>query len=112
MRVTNAKAVWAAVTALLAFGVFGGAVYAARHYGEVRLVDAVVDEIDDDALTRAVIRHPLVKSRQTRYGSSLDPDVKAVRAVAAKLFPAPGGQPLPWPTPKPSATEPSATPEP
>jgi LCP family protein required for cell wall assembly len=74
---------------------------------------AVVDEIDDDALTRAVIRHPLVKSRKTRYGSSLDPDVKAIQAVAAKLFPAPGGQPVPWPTPKPSGTaKPSSTPEP
>lgn len=38
----NAKAVWAFVTALLALGVFGGAVVAARHYDEVRLVDAVV----------------------------------------------------------------------
>lgn len=42
MRVTNSKAVWAVVTALLTFGAFGGAVYAARHYGEVRLVDAVI----------------------------------------------------------------------
>jgi len=74
---------------------------------------AVVDEIEDDALTRAVIRHPLVKSRRTKYGSSLDPNVKAIQAVAAKLFPAPGGQPLPWPTPKPSPTAtPSSTPEP
>ncbi len=38
----NAKAVWAFVTALLALGIFGGAVVAARHYDEIRLVDAVV----------------------------------------------------------------------
>jgi hypothetical protein len=42
VRTRNAKAVWALVTAVLAFAVFGGAVYAARYYGEVRLVDAVV----------------------------------------------------------------------
>ena len=65
---------------------------------------AVVDEIEDDALTRAVLRHPLVKSRNTRYGSSLDPDLKAIRTVAANLFSAPGTDPIPWPTPKPSAT--------
>lgn len=39
---TNAKAVWAFATALLALGVFGGAAVAARHYDEIRLVDAVV----------------------------------------------------------------------
>jgi LCP family protein required for cell wall assembly len=80
-----------------------------------RLLDlaAIVDEIDDDALTRVVIRHPLVKSKSTRYGSSLDPNLKAIRQVAAKLFPAPGLVPQPWPTPKPTATpEPSATPAP
>ena len=38
----NAKAVWAFVTALLGLGVFGGAAVAARHYDEIRLVDAVV----------------------------------------------------------------------
>jgi LCP family protein required for cell wall assembly len=74
---------------------------------------AVVDEIDDDALTRVVIRHPLLKSRTTRYGSSLVPDVEAIQAVAAKLFPEPGEAPTPWPTPKPTKTpEPSTTPEP
>lgn len=72
---------------------------------------AVVDEIDDDAVVRAVIRHPLVKSKSTQYGSSLIPDVDAIQEVAAKLFPPPGGDPQPWPTPKPSAT-PKSTAEP
>lgn len=72
---------------------------------------AVVDEIDDDAVVRAVIRHPLVKSKSTQYGSSLIPDVEAIQEVASKLFPPPGGDPQPWPTPKPSATpKPTATP--
>jgi LCP family protein required for cell wall assembly len=72
---------------------------------------AVADEIDDDAIVRAVIRHPLLKSKNTQYGSSLIPDVKAIQAVAAKLFPPPGGDPQPWPTPKPTATpKPKATP--
>ena len=74
---------------------------------------AVVDEIGDDSVIRAVIRHPLVESKSTRYGSSLDPDVAAIQAVAADLFPAPGGDPQPWPTPEPTKTpKPSATPEP
>ena len=39
---TNTKAVWALVTALLALAALGGAVYAARYYNEVRLTDAVI----------------------------------------------------------------------
>ena len=38
----NTKAVWALVTALLALAALGGAVYAARYYNEVRLIDAVI----------------------------------------------------------------------
>jgi hypothetical protein len=41
-RETNMKAMWALVAALLALGAIGGAVYAGRHYGEVRLTDALV----------------------------------------------------------------------
>ena len=72
---------------------------------------AILDEIDDDSITRSVIRHPLVRSVSTRYGSSLEPDVVAIRKVAAGLFPAPGLPPKPWPTPKPRAEpKPSAQP--
>jgi hypothetical protein len=39
---TNRKAVWAVVTALLSLAALGGAAYASQHYDEVRLVDAVV----------------------------------------------------------------------
>jgi LCP family protein required for cell wall assembly len=63
---------------------------------------AAIDEMGSGAITRAVIRHPLVRSVDTRYGSSLQPDLAAIRDVAAKLFPPPGGDPEPWPTPKPS----------
>ncbi len=72
---------------------------------------AIADEIDDDSIVRAVIRHPLLKSKNTEYGSSLIPDVEAIQEVAAKLFPPPGGDPQPWPTPKPTAT-PKSTAEP
>jgi LCP family protein required for cell wall assembly len=72
---------------------------------------AILDEVEDDAITRAVIRHPLVRSEQTRYGSSLVPDVEAIQDVAAALFPEPGGIPEPWPTPKPT-TKPKASPTP
>jgi LCP family protein required for cell wall assembly len=64
---------------------------------------AAIDEMGSGGITRAVIRHPLVRSVDTRFGSSLQPDLAAIREVAAKLFPAPGGVPAPWPTPKPSA---------
>jgi hypothetical protein len=40
--VTNTKAVWALLTALLAFGAFGAAAWAARYYNEIRLQDALV----------------------------------------------------------------------
>lgn len=67
-------------------------------------IAAVADEIGDGKVTRAVIRHPLVKSKSTEYGSSLIPNVKAIQAVARDLFPAPGGVPIPWPTPEPTKT--------
>jgi LCP family protein required for cell wall assembly len=69
---------------------------------------AVVDEITDGSITRAVIRHPLVDSQSTRYGSSLVPDIPAIQDMARKLFPLPGGDPVPWPTPKPTK-EPAPT---
>ena len=68
---------------------------------------AIVDQIQDGAIYRTVIRHPLVRSANTRYGSSLIPDLEAIREVAAGLFPEPGTDPTPWPTPEPS---PKATP--
>jgi LCP family protein required for cell wall assembly len=69
----------------------------------------VIDELGGDSIFRAVIRHPLVKSKSTRYGASLVIRPKSIKAMAAKLFPEPGVQPIPWPTPRPKATE-SATP--
>jgi LCP family protein required for cell wall assembly len=63
---------------------------------------AIVDEMAPKGVTRAVIKHPLVKSKQTRYGSSLVPNVEAIQAMAARLFSAPGTRPMPWPTPKPT----------
>lgn len=62
---------------------------------------AIADEVDDDAVVRSIIRHPLVRSKDTRYGSSLIPDLDAIRAVASDLFPEPGVAPIPWPSPKP-----------
>jgi LCP family protein required for cell wall assembly len=61
---------------------------------------AIVDEVGAGDIVRVVIGHPLVASANTRYGSSQVPDLAAIRVVAAKLFPAPGTAPLPWPTPK------------
>jgi hypothetical protein len=47
----------------------------------------------------------------TRYGSSLQPDLTAIREVADGLFPDPGVEPTPWPTPDPTP-KPKATPKP
>ena len=63
---------------------------------------AAIDEMGKGSITRAVIRHPLVRSVDTRYGSSLQPDLAAIRKVAAGLFPPPGATPQPWPSPAPS----------
>ena len=62
---------------------------------------AIMDEIDDGNVVKALVRHPLVRSVDSQYGSSLQPDLEAIRAMAAKLFPAPGVKPQPWPTPTP-----------
>jgi polyisoprenyl-teichoic acid--peptidoglycan teichoic acid transferase len=77
---------------------------------ESRLTDlaAIMDEVGDKGVTRAVIDHPLVATKNTRYGSSLVPNLKAIQAMAAALFSPPGVAPIPWPTPIPTAT-PKAT---
>lgn len=62
-----------------------------------------VDEVGDDDVYRAVLRHPLVRSRTTEYGSSLVPRLGAIREMAAALFSEPGTEPVPWPTPTPTA---------
>lgn len=72
---------------------------------------AIVDEVGSGNVVRVVIAHPLVRPATTRYGASQDPDIRAIRAVAAKLFSAPGTEPQPWPTPKPTKP-PKATPAP
>lgn len=64
---------------------------------------AIADEVDDAAVVRSIIRHPLVRSEDTRYGSSLIPDLDAIRGVAADLFPEPGVAPIPWPSPSPKS---------
>jgi len=70
--------------------------------GRLPQLAAAIDEMGSSGITRAVIRHPLVRTVDTRYGSSLMPDLPAIRGVAAKLFPPPGVAPEPWPTPEPS----------
>ncbi len=66
---------------------------------------AIMDEMGGhDSVVRAVLGHPLVDAKQTRYGASQVPNLKKIRAVAAMLFPAPGTPPTPWPTPTPTKT--------
>jgi anionic cell wall polymer biosynthesis LytR-Cps2A-Psr (LCP) family protein len=63
---------------------------------------ATMDEARSAAMTRAVIKFPLVHPLETRYGDGQDPDLAAILAVAADLFPEPGGTPVGWPAPSPS----------
>ncbi len=72
---------------------------------------AVMDEMGHGSMVRAVIKFPLVHPISTRYGDSQDPDIPAIRAMAAALFTAPGVEPVPWPTPRPTPTpKPTKTP--
>ena len=63
---------------------------------------ATMDEAADASMIRTVIKFPLVHPLETRYGDGQDPDLAAILAVAADLFPEPGGTPVPWSTPVPS----------
>jgi LCP family protein required for cell wall assembly len=85
----------------------GGSIRTDMPYQRLPELAAIVDEIGHGGVVTALVRHPLVRSVDTRYGSSLEPDLEAIRAMAAKLFPAPGVAPMPWPTPEPT---PKATP--
>ena len=63
---------------------------------------AIMEEVGRDDVTSVVIRSPLVHPKKTSFGDSQAPDLAAIRAMAAKLFSAPGTAPAPWPTPKPT----------
>jgi len=79
--------------------------------GRLPALAAIMEEVGKNNVTSVVIRAPLVKPMNTRYGSSQEPNLARIRAMAAALFPAPGGDPAPWPTPKPTKTpKPRATP--
>jgi len=71
---------------------------------------AIVDEVGRADVTSVVIHFPLVHPKSTRYGDSQEPDLPAIRAMAAGLFSAPGATPQPWPTPKPTKAPKSSAP--
>jgi LCP family protein required for cell wall assembly len=81
----------------------GGTIKTDLPYQRLPELAAMVDEVDGDGVVKALIRHPLVRSVDTRYGSSLEPDLPAIRAMAALLFPRPGETPTPWPSAEPTA---------
>ena len=63
---------------------------------------ALAEEIGGANTTRVVIRAPLVHGSSNAFGSVQIPNLAAIRAVAAALFPPPGTAPIPWPTPTPT----------
>ena len=63
---------------------------------------ALAEEIGGVNTTRVVIRSPLVHGSSNAFGSVQIPNLAAIRAVAAALFPPPGTAPIPWPTPTPT----------
>jgi LCP family protein required for cell wall assembly len=75
---------------------------------------ALAEEIGGANTTRVVIHAPLVRGASNAYGSVQIPDLAAIRAVAAALFPTPGIAPTPWPTPRatPTPKPPKASPSP
>jgi len=72
---------------------------------------AIMEDVDRDNVTSVVIRSPLVRPKQTRFGDAQAPNLTRIRAMAAALFTGPGTPPSPWPTPKPTKA-PKATPTP
>jgi len=72
---------------------------------------AIADEMDPNAIYRAVLKAPLVKSGgiDPTYGSIQVADLGLIREVSKTLFPPPGQKPLPWPTAEPTAA-PTAAP--
>ena len=61
---------------------------------------AIMEEISHRNVVSTVIRYPLVHPKSTRYGDSQEPDLVAIRAMAAGLFPTPGVPPKGWTPPK------------
>ena len=74
-----------------------------EHFSDLAFI---AESIESDRVTRAVIMPPLVTPDEDDRGYVLLPDLDAIRDVAARLFPPPGGRPQPWPTPTPGTTEP------
>jgi LCP family protein required for cell wall assembly len=60
---------------------------------------AILDESAEATMVRVVIKHPLVHPKSTKYGDAQDPDLPAILAMAANLFPEPGTTPVGWPAP-------------
>jgi hypothetical protein len=86
---TNTKAVWALVTALATFAVFGGAVFAARHYNEVRLTDAVIAVVLALAFSVAAVvfgRRARIEYQRTLGRSGSRAFVSLVRLLATVAF--------------------------
>jgi LCP family protein required for cell wall assembly len=61
---------------------------------------AIMEEISHRNVVSTVIRFPLVHPKSTRYGDSQEPDLAAIRKVAADLFSPPGTPPTSWTPPK------------
>ena len=89
MRSTNTKAVWALAAALATFAVFGGAVYAARHYNEVRLTHAVIAVVLALAFSLAAVifsRQARTEHQRTLGRSGSRTFVGVVRLLATVAF--------------------------
>jgi hypothetical protein len=85
----NTKAVWSLVTAVLALAALGGAVFAARYYNEVRLVDTLiaVPLAFGFGLASVILSRRARAEHQRTLGRSGSPlFLGAVRFVAAVAF--------------------------
>jgi LCP family protein required for cell wall assembly len=94
---------------------FGGLVTTDLPTDRLPDLAAIADEMKPDAVYRAVLKAPLIKSGGTIpvYGSVQIADVPKIQAMIQQLMPPPGGTPVPWPTPVPGAAAmPGASPTP
>ena len=86
------------------FGAVGDAIRSDVPVEQLPELAATMEEVGSGGVTSVVIKAPLVRDVSSRYGASLQADLPALRAVAARLFSEPGVAPVGWPAPSPSKT--------
>jgi LCP family protein required for cell wall assembly len=72
---------------------------------------ALADTAERDEIVRVVIQRPLIRPTKNRYGAVQEPDLDAIRGMAAVVLPPPGTPASPW-SPDEGSTAAEASPVP